>query len=765
MKVAKLVTELTFKVDKAPLKEYDKLIKQFRDKIKKLQGESIGNNNKETSKAKKNLDSLLEYELKIRAKIAQIKDKQAQKDQKVREKVLAEEQKTRRAIDLANERSRNKAKSSDERTADLKKKMELRLASLKRKQEEKRIKQELKNIRDAQIAREKALREEQKIRRAIELAAERARNKAQRDADKKKNDIDRGKAFINGGLATGTKSLFDSSFNFLKDSVGKSADIQQESNRVRGFGGLSPKDAKEIKKMAMDMSKDSSRNTAVQILEGMTELAKAGYKGKSLKTLTSPILDFATGADVSFEQAATLSTDMLTTFKMKLTDITKVTDILTAGLNESKLGFQDLSYGLKYMAPTAAMAGMNLEKTVTTLALLSQAGLKGSTPGTSSRKIITDIATSLNFLQEEDPKFKTKKGKKRQKASLSQLGINEKDVFTKDANGKESLDLINTLRLLAKKTKGMSKAKQISTLTDIFGKTAQNAAAILGNIDAKELDRLVNAIEKSKGATKKVKGILEQGVNPQINKTLNSFTVLQDKISEGLLPIIEKFLKKIQDLFNWLSNLPDWITNIGTILLVAIPAVLAYLTAWFGIQALISVLATLGVAITTTTVLGALMPLAWLAGIALVGFVLWDLWNVFTTGKGVIADLFNSVMKWFGFDIPAMFDAMLPKIEYWAEKFKNIFSNIWGFIKNGFSDAASAMAMNYTINGNVKPPSLAYSGMGSSGGGGGTYTGNAVVNVYPKENQKLTTTEIKQAVQQGQQGAFKSIARSKGKNY
>ena len=753
MKVAKLVTELTFKVDKAPLKEYDKLIKQFRDKIKKLQGESIGNNNKETSKAKKNLDTLADYEIKLKEKVAKIKAKLAERAQKEAEK------------------NANKNKSASEKNADLKARMEAKLESLKRKQEDARVKQELNNIIKAQQAREKALREEQKIRRAIELAAERARNKAQRDADKKKNDIDRGKAFINGGLATGTKSLFDSSFNFLKDSVGKSADIQQETNRVRGFGGLSEKETKEIKKMAMDMSKNSSRNTAVQILEGMTELAKAGYKGNNLKTLTNPILDFSTASDVSFEQAATLSTDMLTTFKMKLTDISKVTNILTAGLNESKLGFQDLSYGLKYMAPTAAMAGMNLEKTVTTLALLSQAGLKGSTPGTSSRKIITDIATSLNFLQEEDPKFKTRKGKKRQKASLSQLGINEKDVFTKDANGKESLDLINTLRLLAKKTKGMSKAKQISTLTDIFGKTAQNAAAILGNIDAKELDRLVSSINKSyKGkksetAVGRALNVLGQGVNPQINKTLNSFTVLQDKISEGLLPIIEKFLKKIQDLFNWLSNLPDWITNIGTILLVAIPAVLAYLTAWFGIQALISVLATLGVAITTTTVLGALMPLAWLAGIALVGFVLWDLWNVFATGKGVIADLFNSVMKWFGVDIPAMFDAMLPKIEYWAEKFKNIFSNIWGFIKNGFSDAASAMAMNYTINGNVKPPSLAYSGMGSSGGGGGTYTGNAVVNVYPKENQKLTTTEIKQAIQQGQQGAFKSLARNKGKNY
>ena len=753
MKVAKLVTELTFKVDKAPLREYDKLIKQFRDKIKKLQGESIGNNNKETSKAKKNLDTLADYEIKLKEKVAKIKAKLAERAQKEAEK------------------NANKNKSASEKNADLKARMEAKLESLKRKQEDARVKQELNNIIKAQQAREKALREEQKIRRAIELAAERARNKAQRDADKKKNDIDRGKAFINGGLATGTKSLFDSSFNFLKDSVGKSADIQQETNRVRGFGGLSEKETKEIKKMAMDMSKNSSRNTAVQILEGMTELAKAGYKGNNLKTLTNPILDFSTASDVSFEQAATLSTDMLTTFKMKLTDISKVTNILTAGLNESKLGFQDLSYGLKYMAPTAAMAGMNLEKTVTTLALLSQAGLKGSTPGTSSRKIITDIATSLNFLQEEDPKFKTRKGKKRQKASLSQLGINEKDVFTKDANGKESLDLINTLRLLAKKTKGMSKAKQISTLTDIFGKTAQNAAAILGNIDAKELDRLVSSINKSyKGkksetAVGRALNVLGQGVNPQINKTLNSFTVLQDKISEGLLPIIEKFLKKIQDLFNWLSNLPDWITNIGTILLVAIPAVLAYLTAWFGIQALISVLATLGVAITTTTVLGALMPLAWLAGIALVGFVLWDLWNVFATGKGVIADLFNSVMKWFGVDIPAMFDAMLPKVEYWAEKFKNIFSNIWGFIKNGFSDAASAMAMNYTINGNVKPPSLAYSGMGSSGGGGGTYTGNAVVNVYPKENQKLTTTEIKQAIQQGQQGAFKSLARNKGKNY
>ncbi len=71
-----------------------------------------------------------------------------------------------------------------------------------------------------------------------------------------------------------------------------------------------------------------------------------------------------------------------------------------AALNYSQLEVQDLAVSFNYLAATGAQVGMSLEETATTIAVLTNAGIRASTIGTGLREIIGKlVAPTKEFRQ------------------------------------------------------------------------------------------------------------------------------------------------------------------------------------------------------------------------------------------------------------------------------------------------------------------------------------------------------------------------------
>lgn len=161
----------------------------------------------------------------------------------------------------------------------------------------------------------------------------------------------------------------------------------------------------EIEMKALEktiLSVGSSTKFSVQeIADGTKILAQAGYSVAQIQQVIQPIADLAAGAGASFTDAANITTSILSIFDMSIDRTTEVTNTLTAGLNKSKLGLDQLSLGIQYAGNIAADGGVQFEEMVAAMGAMANAGIKsGSTLGTGFRALITELENPSKKFQE-----------------------------------------------------------------------------------------------------------------------------------------------------------------------------------------------------------------------------------------------------------------------------------------------------------------------------------------------------------------------------
>jgi len=78
----------------------------------------------------------------------------------------------------------------------------------------------------------------------------------------------------------------------------------------------------------------------------------------------------------------------------------RVVDVMASSFNKSALGLENFTESMKYVAPVANAAGASVEETTALLAVLADAGIRGSQAGTSLRKIFTDMTKDGRPLNE-----------------------------------------------------------------------------------------------------------------------------------------------------------------------------------------------------------------------------------------------------------------------------------------------------------------------------------------------------------------------------
>jgi TP901 family phage tail tape measure protein len=465
---------------------------------------------------------------------------------------------------------------------------------------------------------------------------------------------------------------------FLGRGIGQTAqtagDIEENLNVVQALGNMDANGRKEMEKMVSELSQ-TTRFQPLQILEGMTELVKAGYKEEELKRLTPEIIHFATASRTqNFDKAMALVTDMLFSYGMKTNQAGEATDKLTVGLNESKLGIEDLQTSLKYAAPAANAVGMGLGETVATLAILAQMGFKGSTGGTGFRRIVTMSAT------------KDKQTRSRQRKSLKDVGIeNAFDPVT------DNMNILKVLSELGHKLKGKKRADKIGIANDLFGLTAQNQALAIMNFLEKFPDKAKHIIDQStknyEGQTKKITDVINQGFNFDLSKTKATLTEVSNKIGKDLHPylkvtmdLVSKLAKKFIEADPQVRRFAIAIGILGFAFLGLAAAVGAVsLSSKFMWPFLLSVAALTGKILLFA---GAL----YLAYLAIEDYA-YALMGHESRSKKILDGINKAWKEVYGFDIPDLFVGFFEFIDKWFPKIGDVFGNGLNAITQFFANA------------------------------------------------------------------------------
>lgn len=351
---------------------------------------------------------------------------------------------------------------------------------------------------------------------------------------------------------------------------------------VATVGGL-----KAIGDAALQLGKDTSFS-ATEAAAGMEEMVKAGVSltdvmGGGAKAA----LDLAAAGAIEVSEAATIASNAMNAFALSGKDLPNIVDTLANAANASATDIHQLGFALASVGAVAHGIGLSLEDTTTAVALLAQAGLKGSDAGTSLKTMLLNLSPSTKVATAEMEKLGiiTVSGARSQDDLVTALKGSEagqKALATMQKNGTVTAEgLWNAAHRLGLKsvegtknftdwsnatanvsnqffdaqgntksmaeiagvlqhaTANLTKEQKINALQTIFGSDAIRAATILAEQGAEGINQLTEA-EKAVGGASAVAKERLNNLKGALEQLGGSWEVIRIKIGTPFLPILTR---------------------------------------------------------------------------------------------------------------------------------------------------------------------------------------------------------------------------------
>jgi phage-related minor tail protein len=308
-----------------------------------------------------------------------------------------------------------------------------------------------------------------------------------------------------GAVAVNTFQAFEQQMAELKAVSGASAEeLKRLSDNAKELGGTTIFTAKEV--------------GALQ-----TEFARLGFSAAEIEKVTEATLYLAQASGEDLARSAEIAGATIRAFGLDASQTTHVADVMAESFNKSALDLSTFADSMKYVAPVAAAAGISLEETSAMLAVLSNAGIKGSMAGTALRKIIGDLAGGSQPLTEK----------------LKQLAAS-----------------------------GMT----FSDANEEVGRTAQSALLVLSK-GAGQIDPLTESFKNADGAAKSMAetmGATAQGAFKNLESAFEAVMISAGElIATALVPLVNK----ITDLLLLINSAPGPIKVLAVVIAGLVAAV------------------------------------------------------------------------------------------------------------------------------------------------------------------------------------------------
>jgi hypothetical protein len=349
-------------------------------------------------------------------------------------------------------------------------------------------------------------------------------------------------------------------------ATGAAMDFEKQISAIAAVTGASQSDIAGLSQTALQLGKDTSFS-ASEAAVGMEELAKAGVSiADIMGGAGRASLDLAAAGAISVGDAAEIASNAMNVFGIEGTKMGHVADVIAGAANASAIGVNDYKFSLAAAGAVAATVGIGFEDLSTAIAVMGNAGIKGSDAGTSLKTMLLNLQPTTNkqidlfrelglMTTDTEAGYQNLVARGIQPAGksyqdLSQaikdhLGLNadiskwSKDdvkAFNDmelgtglmsnaffDAGGKAK-DFAGIAQVLQDKLGNMTKAQQLATLEVMFGSDAIRAGAVLLDAGAEGFNNMAAAMDKVSarqvaderlnnlaGSIEKLKGSLETG--------------------------------------------------------------------------------------------------------------------------------------------------------------------------------------------------------------------------------------------------------------
>lgn len=319
-------------------------------------------------------------------------------------------------------------------------------------------------------------------------------------------------------------------------AVNSAIDFEKQLSAIGAVSGATADQMDALRAKALQLGADTAFS-ASESAQAMEELVKAGLSVEDvLNGAADATVALAAAGGIDLPQAATIASNAMNQFKLAAQDLPHVADLIAGAANASAISVSDFGQSLAQSGAVAKLVGVSFDDLAVAIALMGNAGIKGSDAGTSLKTMLQNLQPST----------------KKQSDLMKKLGIITQDGTNKffDQHGKLK-SLADVAGILNTSLKGMTDAQKAMALETIFGTDAIRAAAIISSegaagfnnmadamgrisaedVAAKRLDNVAGAIEQLKGSVETAAIAFGTALLPAIRFVANFLAELANKFS------------------------------------------------------------------------------------------------------------------------------------------------------------------------------------------------------------------------------------------
>ena len=455
-------------------------------------------------------------------------------------------------------------------------------------------------------------------------------------------------AVIAGGLAVAVKSA---------------ADFEKQLSNVAAVSGATDAEMEQLRDKSLQLGKDT-QFSAAESAGAIEELVKAGLSVQDVMNgAADATVNLAAAGEVSMPEAATIASNAMNQFGLAAEDMVTVADNIAGAANASAIDVSDFGTALAQVGAVAKLNGASFEDTATAIALMGNAGVKGSDAGTSLKSMFANLTPETTKARE----------------AFQQLNLLTEEGASKfyDAEG-NMRSLADVSGLLQKGLKGMSDEEKALNLGAIFGSDGIRAASILGEKGAKGFTDMAAAMGKVSAAD--VAATKMDNLAGSMEQLKGSLETLMIMIGTPLLNGIRGIVDGFTSFLNIVLGLPGPVLEAVTVFLAILSAGLLLVGAFLKIRSAIMLMQA-GMLLFTGPILLVIAAIAALVAAFVYFYKTNAKFRAFVQEMGkVIMDAFGKAMEWlipklkqFGAFLMQVFRASLPYLKQFGAFLVSVF--------------------------------------------------------------------------------------------
>lgn len=316
-------------------------------------------------------------------------------------------------------------------------------------------------------------------------------------------------------------------------AVTKAVDFEKQISAIGAVSGATGPQMEQIRQLALKIGADT-QYSASEAANAIEELAKAGVPLPAIMHgAADATVALAAAGGVSLPQAATIASNAMNAFGISAGKMPHIADLIAGAANASAIDVGEFGQSLQQAGAVAHLQGVSFDDLSTAIALLGNAGIKGSDAGTS-------LKTMLQNLNPQTDKARN---------LMHKLGLITEDGANKfyDAHGKMK-SLSDVAGLLQHSLKGMTAQQKSAALQTIFGTDALRAAAIVADNGSKGFDNMAKSIGKVSAS---------DVAKTRMDNLAGSVEQLKGQLETAAITVGSALLPTIKDLTKYIGKLLD----------------------------------------------------------------------------------------------------------------------------------------------------------------------------------------------------------------